>query len=543
MNVTLKTIGLLLNAIVLVSSCGSSPGPDAISSHHAQRGAQISSCTVKCHNFSSTISPDPLVTNGTGTYGKHFAHVSNTGIACEKCHYNYINSSRHMNGRLDTGDPAALLVYFDSTNPAGSWIDDTGPSKGSCTSLNCHGTDTLDWYGTGTANFQNCGSCHSYVLGLRRRITGPNGDFGTNASIVSHHVTTSGDPVGTQCLVCHDQSSHTAGLVRLRNADTDTSIAYDPTNPVSLELFCLSCHDTDGAAATLISGGTPTSPFNDGSVLGGPPPNLYQAGNKIAGYWNGSGNTHKASGSLTCAGTGAPGTGCHGNNGKINMHGSSVKGLLTNKMNFQIPLTFDFTDPVSAFVYDNYKLCFDCHDSYPSVSKEVVLGYRLGGKYDHTVPFNWAPTPYYTSGIQSLFRDRYIDSSANYPSYWLGVEQPYNNDVWLADYAPLHNYHLLGDIPTWLSWKYRGDPARVGRITCTTCHNVHGTNGTVRTTYQEFGIRENFPYAPLGPDEYKMFDPITNYGDAVMRSYPINCNVSCHEIMGPSAYWYAPSDE
>lgn len=542
MNGLLKYYGVFL-FVTILGACSSSPGPDAISSHHVQAGTRLTDCTASCHNSSSTIAPNPLVTNGTGTFGKHVRHVSDRGIPCEKCHNAYVQMPTHMNGVRDTANPAVLIVYFDAANPKGLWTGDTGTGTGSCSNLDCHGSTVLDWYGTNTYTLPACTTCHTSPVGTRRQVFGAGGDFASNPAVSSHHVTGASDPLEAQCKVCHDMAHHMAGTVRVQNADTVAVIAYDPALPSSIEPFCLSCHDADGAAATLISGGTPTSPFNDGSVLGGPPPNLYQAGDKIAGYWNGPGNTHKASGGLTCAGSGVPSTGCHGNNGKINMHGSSVKGLLTNNMNFQIPLTFDYTDPVSAFVYDNYKLCFDCHDSYPSVSKEVVLGYRRGGKYDPTYPYNWAPTPYYTSGIQSLFRDRYIDSAAYYPSYWGGVNQPYNNDVWLADYAPLHNYHLLGDIPTWLSWKYRGDSAQVGRITCMTCHNVHGTNGTVRITYQEFGIRTNFPYTPLGPDEYKMFDPITNYDDAVMRSYPINCNVSCHQIMGPTAYWYTPSDE
>jgi hypothetical protein len=155
---TLPTPMIVVVALAFtLAGCSSGTGPDALTKRQAQGGSQTSSCTAKCHNGSSSISPDPLVTNGTGTYGKHIAHVQNTGIPCEKCHANYINAPTHMNGHLDTPDPAVLVVYFDATNPAGSWINDTGPSLGSCTSLNCHGPDTLDWYGTGTANFQNCG--------------------------------------------------------------------------------------------------------------------------------------------------------------------------------------------------------------------------------------------------------------------------------------------------------------------------------------------------------------------------------------------------
>lgn len=394
------------------------------------------------------------------------------------------------------------------------------------------------------ASTTDCVNCHSLAMGARRQVLGAGGDFGGNSSLASHHITAApgADPSPAQCLVCHDLASHMSGAVRLRNADTGAVIAYDPATAASLEPFCLSCHDADGATSTFVSGGTPTNPFNDGSFLGGLPPNRFMAGDKIAGYWNGSANIHR-SGGLSCAGTGTPNTGCHGSNGRINMHGSTVNGLLTSAMSFSIPLTFDTANPAGVFVYNNYKLCFDCHDSYPAVAKEVVLGYKLGGKYDVAAPYNRAPTPYYTTGIQSLFRDRYIADPLNYPVSWSGVDQPYNDGPWLLSYAPLHNFHLLGDAVPFLSWKYRGDPGQVGRITCTACHNVHGTNGTVRSTYEEFGIVTNTPYAVVGSDSYRKLEPMFNYDDTVFKAYPINCNINCHQMMGNTSYWFSPADE
>ena len=333
-------------------------------------------------------------------------------------------------------------------------------------------------------------------------------------------------------------SLHMGGAVRLKNADTGAAIAYDPASPSTLEPFCLSCHDDAGAMSTFISGGTPTSPFDDGSVLGGPPPNPYQAGNKIAGYWNNSYTVHKNNG-LTCAGTGQPATGCHGSNGAINMHGSVSQGLLTNSMTLPVLPTPSGEDPTP---YDpkDFKLCFDCHDSYPSVSKEVVLGYRLGGHYDRW----WAPTPFYTSGIVSLFRDRYIGDTVDYPAYWGGLDQPeYNNSVGFYDpYTPLHNSHMsYGDPMMKDVWNYRG--TTIGRVSCTACHNVHGTAGlSVRSTYDEFGITAFFKdFGGGNKDDYKKFVPDSNYDDSVMLVYPINCNQSCH--MWPSSYWHTPSDE
>ncbi len=373
---------------------------------------------------------------------------------------------------------------------------------------------------------------------------GANGDFGANTNMTSHHVTRGpgSDPLADQCLVCHDMSLHMGGTVRLKNADTGAAIAYDPASPSTLEPFCLSCHDAAGALSTFISGGAPTSPFNDGSVLGGPPPNLYEAGNKIAGYWNNSYTVHKSHG-LTCAGTGQRLTGCHGSNGAINMHGSVSKGLLTNSMTLPV-LPTPPGQPPAPYDPKDFKLCFDCHDSYPLVSKEVVLGYLQGGHYDVW----WAPTPFYTtSGITSLFRDRYILDAVNYPAYWGGLDQPeYNDSPWgpFGDpYTPLHNYHMsYGDRMMKYIWNYRG--VVQGRASCTTCHNVHGTAGlSVRSTYDEFGITAFFKdFGGGNIDEYKKFVPDANYSDSVMTAYPINCYESCHPG-SVTSYWHTPADE
>jgi len=506
---TLSLLALLFAA----AGCDSGRGADSLLAPKSTSGC------VTCHN--STIAPDPLVTNGSGTYGKHISHVQSSGIPCERCHYTYSQLATHMNGTLDTGNPAILIVYFDSLNPPpAAWIGDTGPGTGTCSSLFCHGGYSVDWYGAG---LPGCAACHFQQIGSRRPVLGANGDFGANPANLSHHVTGTVDPTPVQCKACHEMSQHTSGTVRLKQADTGDAIAYDPASPSTLEPFCLSCHDADSAVATFISGGTPTSPFNDGAALGSVP---NEAGNKIASSWNAAFTVHRSNG-LTCAGTGAPVTGCHGNAQNINMHGSTSKGLLTRNMTFPVPAS-------AAYDYNQFKLCFDCHENYPTVTKEVVLGYRQGGNYDVW----WAPSPYSTptTSIRSLFRDRYIWDSANYPLYWNGVNQAYNDNFFGDTYAPLHNYHLS---PTdgWMQnvWDYRrsGD---VGRASCITCHNVHGTNSAVRSTYEELGLVRGIG---LGSDAFVTFGGI--YG---LQTGPINCTtLECHSNAGPSSYWHSPPDE
>ena len=403
------------------------------------------------------------------------------------------------------------------------------------------GPDSITSHTGAGGSVSGC-SCHTAQMNIRRPVLGVAGDFASGASVTSHHVSGSSDPGDSQCLVCHDNSAHTSGTVVLRNADTGALIVYDPASPSTLEPFCLSCHDVNGALATSASGSA-LNPFADGRTLGVMP---FAASTTIATSWTGS-SAHRSKG-LTCAGTGALGTGCHGRSGAINAHGSVNKGLLTNNMNFQIPLVpysvYSTTPLGSSYDYNNYKLCFDCHASYPTtVAKEVILGYKAGGAYDGLK----APTPYYTLGMQSMFRERYIG---------IDPARPYSDTMFDDAYLALHNYHLIGfEVDTFvfpfnevnmLQWKYRGDPAQVGRITCTACHNVHGTGSvTIRSTYPELGLQRDYPFwigfTPLPGESYTSLDPFIDA--AIMTSFPLNCAIDCHGKQGQSSYWNIPNGE
>jgi len=528
MRIFLRHTAILTTMAILAVGCSTSPGPDAISARQVPAGPPLTNCTAVCHNSTSTISPDPLVTNGTGTFGKHVAHVQVIGLSCDKCHLGYFNKPTHMNGHLDTGDPNVLLVYFDSTNPNGRWINDTGPSTGSCTSTNCHGTDTIDWYGTGTANFQFCSGCHSSALGPRRIITGPNGDFGTDASIVSHHVTTSADPDGTVCQVCHDQSHHTAGTVRLKNADTGIGFPYDPSNVAGLEPFCLSCHDENGATATFVSGGTPTSPFNDGSILGSPP---YPSATRIASSWaksygHGPNGNHASGSKLTCLGTGQPGTGCHGSNGSINAHGSTSQVLATRN--------FVYSLNTSTYFESDFALCFNCHAGYPGFTKEDILGVKFGGILDAGYGWLSGPNgfnpPYYTSGVKTHFADHNVPDLP--PDFLPFSGSPLNDyGVWVQN-SNLHWFHLGG--PTEL----RGTGTASG-ITCVNCHDVHGSNTPYGAVYDELAYSNT---QTLGNNLIGEM-VISAYSGTFLNGYPTYCTFNCHSVQGPTKAWFSPINE
>jgi len=518
----------LISIALLAAGCSYSPGPDAISTKQVTPGPPITDCTAVCHNSTSTASPDPLVTNGTGTFGKHVAHVQVIGLACQKCHFDYYEKPTHMNGVLDTCNPAVLIVYFDSTNPNGKWINQTKCHTGSCTDLNCHGTDTLDWYGTETVSFQYCAGCHSYALGPRRIIMGPNGDFGSNASIVSHHVTTTGDPDGTQCQVCHDQSTHTSGTVRLRNADTGVSIAYDPSDVAGIEPFCLSCHDADGALATFLPGGSPASPFDDGSVLGNPP---YSYATRMASSWaksygHGANGNHAAGSKLTCLGTGAPGTGCHGNSGAINAHGSTSQILATQN--------YVYSQNTSTYYESDFSLCFNCHAGYPGFAKENTLGVKFGGILDAGYGDLWGPNgynpPYYIPAVTTHFADHNVpDLPPNYLPYSGSPLNDYR--VWVTD-SNLHWFHL--GFPTY----FRGTAVESG-ITCVNCHDVHGSNTPYGAVYDELAYSNTLT---LGNDIYGQMI-ISAYTTTLLDNYPTYCAFNCHSVQGPTKAWFYPITE
>lgn len=489
-----------------------------------------SGCSV-CHRTGSSI--DPVSMNGYGTAGKHGIHVKELNLSCEKCHNGYKEQATHFNGTLDAGDPAITLTLFDETNESGSWFGDTGPNTGSCTSLDCHGSSILDWYSTNTWTLPSCSDCHRGEVGTRRQVFDSNGDgsgTGGDFNRESHHVIDY-DNRNTQivtdvdCQVCHNMDEHMSGTIRLNDQDSSGSvIAYDPALPASAEPFCLGCHDGNGANGDMTPF-TTTSPSPN--ELG---ENWNEAGNKIKNFWNGGRTVHKDNG-LTCLGTGKNGTGCHGSDGTINAHGSTSKGILAKNMTFPVSGT--------TFVEDNYRLCFDCHDSYPTVTKEAVMGFLFSGKYNRPGD----PSPY-DQTIATRFRERSINTGwpdyDAYPAYWEGTPQSYNDGLWTYSHIQLHFFHLL-DIPTWI---YRGQ--LYGQPSCITCHNVHGTPGDqVRSVYDELTLTRGEKTFSYGGSDY------TDYYTEVifpasppdpLLQYPFYCGMNCHQNQ-TRHYWHSPADE
>lgn len=385
----------------------------------------------------------------------------------------------------------------------------------------------------------SCAVCHVNAVGARRPVMGANGDFGANPNIISHHVTGGPgiDPQPDQCLACHDMSMHMGGAVRLKNADTGTAIAYDPASPSTLEPFCLSCHDTDGAMSTFVTGGTPTSPFIDGSELGAPP---YPYATRIAASWaksygHGPNGNHAPGAKLTCLGTGTPGTGCHGNNGAVNAHGS------TNRVLAASGFLYDTNDPYNE---SDYGLCFNCHANYAGVRKEDILGVKFGGILD--ADYGWISRPpdascpdpcwnppYYLAGVVSKFSDHNLPDLP--PDYLPYSGSPLNDYGWVSN-ANLHWFHL--GWPTY----FRGT-ASVSGIVCVNCHDVHGSNTSYGAVYDEIGYTNVFPDAINAygrmRDEAYIYYP----GPNILYNHPTYCAFNCHEQQGSTKAWYRPIAE
>jgi hypothetical protein len=158
----------------------------------------------------------------------------------------------------------------------------------------------------------------------------------------SHHAQT--DPIEDgDCLVCHDQSQHQQGHVRLKNVDDpgnpaavvslDGDPAVEPAEAAKLESFCLACHDDDAA------GGQP--PFSDGIL-----PAVIDAA-----MWTDA--AHRAggfAGPMTCFGDGKT-FGCHATG-----HGSMKRSLLAPSDASQPPVA---GDPLR----EQEGMCYTCHDA------------------------------------------------------------------------------------------------------------------------------------------------------------------------------------
>ena len=228
--------------------------------HNSSTPLIVANYVTSGHNISAASQCAACHTNGTdgaiGTVGVHeaainktninpstFAVMTSTGIVkdlakgyifCNKCHSSY-NTVKH----------AAVATASAKT---------------------CAGCHTPA--GAGDAHsVMGCVGCHSVVQNSGPGFVQDNAGVRavtTEFSKWSHHVTgvTLQD---AHCAACHlegkasdrggievDQTYHRAdAMTHLRNADTDADMQWDPANPnhTTMDNFCMSCHDANGATS------------------------------------------------------------------------------------------------------------------------------------------------------------------------------------------------------------------------------------------------------------------------------------------------------
>ncbi len=171
--------------------------------------------------------------------------------------------------------------------------------------------------------------------------------------------------IRTDCLVCHDYYNatkpHKKGTPYLLEKDGGASIEFDVTNSSSLEPFCLSCHDKNGATDGNTATGVPKRPFSKETDASNEAPD-------VKSNWTGS--AHSAN--ITCFGDGVS-TGCHGN-----PMGSAKRALLA-----------PYNDSVGE---DQKYFCFNCHGNNrdrltlaPNIQDQIQKK-DVAGQSGHPIP-------------------------------------------------------------------------------------------------------------------------------------------------------------
>ena len=187
----------------------------------------------------------------------------------------------------------------------------------------------------------SCVGCHAQAQGTRRAVAGASGDFVRP----SHHANAT--VTDADCQLCHDQSQHMAGKVRLLNVDISSTVyALDGTNdPADYESFCLSCHDSNGAKGD-------TSPFSDNVNMAGTSLQI-----NITAWNSASHNTSANVGSCI---------NCHDNG-----HGSNKAKLLA-------PWNYvSAGSPTADLMKQEEYFCYECHKSGGVAATNIMTNYTL----------------------------------------------------------------------------------------------------------------------------------------------------------------------
>ncbi|MFQ5491729.1 MAG: hypothetical protein ACE5GE_13505, partial [Phycisphaerae bacterium] len=385
-------------------ACHSSPqgsrpaviNADGTGGHHLGTGPLVDADCAGCHDtsqhqqgvvrlwtnpanpsvaFAASGDPDQLSPFcGTCHGGLTSPTTHTTGAswepACMECHVLHDPSNTNwslvsesiMNQTLGQQQP----VVFTARTGANSFSDGIGADDGVCQV--CHTSTTYHLYDGGGASHNpgaDCTACHSHdsgfipsgsssCVGCHSGAQGSRRAVVTEFGLASHHVADA-SVTDADCQVCHDQSQHQQGQVRLKNADNASTVYVLSGDPMSiaseaavLEPFCLACHDSDAAGGAV--------PFSDGLT-----PTVIDAT-----AWAGA--VH-AAGQTTCVGDGET-FGCHSTG-----HGSVKANLLAPWNGSQPAITGDALRQEEG-------LCYSCHDADGPAATNVQAQFALSSHHN-----------------------------------------------------------------------------------------------------------------------------------------------------------------
>ncbi len=232
-----------------------------------------------CHGTTNSAGAPDYANGGAGsaTANSHYGHVTDAvgtyqSARCTWCHNTTttdgttVNTPPHLNQTID--------VVISSTY-GGTY---SLPGK-TCSNVACHGTGVEavapQWGGDA-----KCTDCHrATTLGDLRKVVGTGGDFVRPSRHVSNGTTTE-IVTSFDCIVCHMEGDVTStsadvkidknyhpmepvanNIIHLRNVDNYTTgwawpkggIGATTADRNNMDRFCLSCHDSDISADTIIT--------------------------------------------------------------------------------------------------------------------------------------------------------------------------------------------------------------------------------------------------------------------------------------------------
>lgn len=266
---------MLLSAMslaALLNGCGSSNKEGTANLGGVARVSDEAVCRT-CHaSQTDTVSLTPLVADYLTS-----AHFANPAAGCEGCHGG--GAEHNGVGPLPFPDPFAAnqCITCHTTNGLAPTSNDltalfaagkAGFVSNGC--ANCHSASRVGGvHSAQVPTTDDCVSCHSVAAPQHgpNLVNDNNGVRAITGEFAkwSHHVT--GVTLNAaHCTACHlegtvvngqvvvDKTKHMAdNKTHLRNADTDVDLAWDPAAPnhTTMDTFCMSCHDANGATSAM----------------------------------------------------------------------------------------------------------------------------------------------------------------------------------------------------------------------------------------------------------------------------------------------------